>query len=88
MNANQLELAELKRAWIDQAVIDFNSAYSSGERFTAENIHAMTTKAPHPNFYGCLIARLRRTGKIKEVGRVRSNRVERNGAKQSLWETI
>ena len=81
----QLELSALKRAWIDESVFRFHSF--SLNRFTVDDLRQLLKEAPKANWYGCLIASLRCSGKIKEVGRVRSNRAERNGAKISLWET-
>ena len=86
---NQLELSEIKRAWIDDAVDWFlNRRPRDIHQFTVEMLHGYLPPPPHPNWYGCTMAALRDSGKIREVGRVRSNRPERNGAKISLWETL
>lgn len=87
-SAQQLELAELKRAWIDEAEATFDRIKGTLGRFTADRLHAVLTAPPHENWIGCLVARLRNTGKIRECGRVKSTRPERNGAKISVWEVF
>jgi hypothetical protein len=86
----QLELSELKRDWIDDAEKDFfNNRSILPAQFTSEHVLSMSLiSPPHPNWVGCLMARLRNTGRIREVGRVRSSRPERNGAKITLWAIV
>jgi len=84
----QLELADLKRAWIDDAADYIVRHFPAGRELTAETIHKIYRPAPHPNWYGCLLAKLRCMGRVKEVGRVKSLRPERNGAKVTLWQTV
>ena len=81
----QLELATLKRDWIDQSAAAFAARSFSIGTFTADDLRHYIEPPPEPNWIGCLMARLRNEGLIKEVGRVRSTRPERNGAKVSLW---
>jgi hypothetical protein len=89
MTGHQLELSALKRTWIDEsaAVLD-SKLLRRGVQMTAETIRQYVTEPPHPNWIGCLTAALRCKGRIKEVGRVKSNRPERNGAKITLWEAV
>ena len=83
----QLELAGLKRVWIDDAVISFARFYP-GHRFTADELHSTLPTPDHDGWWGCLVAKLRCNGRIREIGRVKSTRPERNGAKITLWETL
>lgn len=83
MSGTQLELSELKRAWIDDVAEKI--AALNGLKFSSDDIHKYAAQPDHPNWFGCLIAKLRCTGKIREIGRVKSARPERNGAKISLW---
>lgn len=88
MTQPMLPLDQLKRAWIDNAVRYFDNFMPKGETFTVELFYPALDAPPHPNHYGALMATLRTTGRIKEVGRVKSTRPERNGAKISLWQVI
>jgi len=86
---HQLELADLKRDWIDGAAdLLSRTLLARGNQITAETIRKYVVAPPHENWFGCLVAKLRCTGKIKEVGRVKSSRPERNGAKITLWEVV
>lgn len=87
--SQQLELCELKRAWIDDAAdLLSRTLLARGNQITAETMRKYVIAPPHDNWFGCLVAKLRCTGKIKEIGRVKSNRPERNGAKITLWEAV
>lgn len=82
---NQLELSEIKRAWIDDSALHFDCFMEQGEKFTADDLHKWLDAPPHDGWWGCLVAKLRCAGKIQEAGRVKSKRPERNGAKVTLW---
>ena len=84
----QLELAQLKRAWIDNALKAFDSRAFCIGTFTADDLRAYIGEPPHPNWTGCFVAALRSRGRIKEVGRVKSTRPKRNGAKIGLYEVV
>lgn len=85
----ELCLNEIKRAWIDDAInLLEHTLLARGNQVTAEDMRLRVTPPPHPNWIGCMVAKLRCSGRIKEVGRVKSNRPERNGAKITLWETV
>ena len=87
MTQTILDLSELKRAWIDDALVAFNARAFSIGTFCADDLHQYLPAPPHKNYFGSLVAKLRRAGRIKEVGRVKSTRPERNGAKVTLWQT-
>lgn len=81
----QLELAALKRDWIEDAAPRVATLLPTLGTFTADDLRGLLPEPPTPNWFGCLIARLRNTGLIQEAGRVKSTRPERNGAKISAW---
>ena len=83
-----LKLDELKRAWIDDAESKFNARAFSLGTFTTDDLRHYIDEPPTPNWIGCLAARLRNCGRIREIGRVKSTRPERNGAKVSLWQVV
>lgn len=82
----QLELSEIKRRWIDDAAKQIRIL--PGLKFSADDLHKYLPAAPHDGYWGCLIAKLRCAGNILEIGRVRSSRPERNGAKIGLYEVV
>jgi hypothetical protein len=84
----QLELDTLKRDWIDDCLERFELHAPRLGSFSTEDLHRLLPVAPHPNWWGCLVAKLRCSGRIREIGRVKSTRPERNGAKITLWQTI
>jgi hypothetical protein len=81
----QLELAALKRDWIDDVSPRIAAMLPALGTFTADDLRGKIPEPPQPNWIGCLMARLRNTGLIQEAGRVRSTRRNRNGAKISAW---
>jgi hypothetical protein len=82
-----LQLDELKRNWIDDAIAKFNAVKWRGA-FTADDLHRYLPPPTHDGWWGCLVAKLRKAGRIREIGRVKSSRPERNGAKITLWQTV
>ena len=85
MSQLQLELAALRRDWIDENAPRIVALLPTLGTFTADDLRGKIPDPPQPNWFGCLIARLRNTGLIQEAGRVKSTRPERNGAKISAW---
>jgi hypothetical protein len=85
---HQLELSEMKRAWIDEALTAFNARAFSIGTFCADELHQYLPPPDHDGWWGCFVAKLRCAGRIKEVGRVKSTRPERNGAKVTLWQVV
>ena len=82
----QLELTDLRRAWIDEAAAWLSNRFDQLGNFTADDLHKiLPAPAPHPNWYGCLVAKLRCSGAIMEVGRRKSARIEANGRKIAVW---
>jgi hypothetical protein len=83
-----LQLDELKRKWIDDAFYFVTRQFPAGCEITSETIRCVLSNPPHKNWHGCLIAKLLKAGRIREIGRVKSSRPERNGAKITIWQTV
>jgi len=81
----ELELATLRRDWIEEAAPRVVTMLPTLGAFTADDLRGRIPDPPAPNWFGCLVARLRNAGLIQEAGRVKSTRPERNGAKISAW---
>ena len=81
----QLELSEMRRDWIDLYAPTVVALLPALGDFTADDLRGKIPDPPHPNWFGSLIARLRKLKLVVEVGRVRSTRSKRNGAKISAW---
>jgi hypothetical protein len=89
MSGQQLDLSELKRVWIDDAAKTLDhTLLARGNEITVEDVRRLVLEPPHTNWYGCLMARLKNSSRIREIGRVRSSRPEANGRKISLWEVV
>ncbi len=79
----------MRRAWIDDALdLLSRTVLARGNEITAETIRKHLKPPPHENWIGCLFAKMKNTGRIREIGRVKSTRPERNKAKITLWEVI
>ena len=89
----QLELTEIKRAWLDQSLEKFTDDNHEGlwllrelGEFTSDDIHVCLPQPPdHPNWYGVLVAKMKNAGLIKCVGYRPSTRKERNGGVVRVW---
>lgn len=83
----QLELSTLRRTWIEEVKENFWKL-GGRKQISSDDIHEFFGAPPHPNHYGSLFAQLQNAGMVREIGRVKSKRVERNCAKISLWEVV
>jgi len=83
----QLELTTLTRPWIEDVKANFWKLANRGQ-ISADDVHEVFGEPPHNSQFGGLFAKLKQAGMIREVGRVRSKRPERNGAKVSLWKIV
>jgi hypothetical protein len=81
----QLEFTEIKRAWLDNALSQFNLMSVHGN-FTADDLHDKLPCPQHPNWWGILVNRLSRKGVIRFVGYTKAARKERNGGVVRIWE--
>lgn len=81
----ELDLAELKRTWIEYAEKHFHVIKHHLGNFTSDDLRDFLPAPDEPNWLGCLVAKLRCLGEIHEVGRVVSSRREANGRKVTVW---
>lgn len=80
----QLELAALKRDWIEDAKRSFKSAVLP-EVWTVDELRFWTRQPDHPNWWGCLAASLKNQGLIERVGYQPSTRPAANGRVVAVW---
>ena len=96
--SNGLDLATLKRQWVEDAKEGFKS--NEGEafwllrqlgEFTVDEFHHLHPLIPKPlnnNWYGVLFAGLSRMNLIHKVGYRPSTRPEANGRVVAVWRVI
>lgn len=83
----QLNLMDCKWCQREQKVV--LDAMRGRVFFTSDDLRAVVTVQPEQvNLFGVLMAKLRCSGVIEEVGRVRSKRREANGRKVSAWKVV
>jgi hypothetical protein len=83
----QLELTALKRDWIESAIPTVKMFFS-GHEFTADDLHPVLDKPEQPNWFGVLIAAMKRRGLIVETGYIVSARPERNKSRILRWKCL
>ena len=82
----QLELASLKRDWLDDVQPQVVLMLPRLGEFTSDDLHALGFPAPaNVNWWGVLLAQLRNRGLIVRVGARPSARPEANGRLVSVW---
>ena len=84
---HQLELSEMRRDWIYDAVRLFPSIGIT-KPFTTDQLHNFFTRPPHDNYWGSLMARLKKQNYIRKIGYKVSDRPSANSRPVSLWEVI
>ena len=83
----QLDL--LKRTWLDDVEPAICRSIPSGDVFTCDRLHQVVPCEPqHVNWWGVLLARMKRKGMIAKLGWVASERIEANGRPVALWRMI
>ena len=82
--AEQLEIATLRRDWIEES-IDQLVHILKPQSFTADALHLLLISPDHDNWFGAMVACMKKRGLIKEIGWKVSKRRERNGARLILW---
>jgi len=88
MNATQeyqLELRELRRPWVDDALPRLATMLPALGEFTSDDLHDRLPKPEHDNWYGVLVAAARNKGLIERVGARPSCRDEANGRWIAVW---
>lgn len=83
----QLELANLKRDWIDDAVTRFMAA-TKLQAFTTDDLHKIIPEPSQRNYWGSLMARLKKEKRIRKIGFRVSERPSANSRPISLWESV
>lgn len=84
----QLELAGLRRDWVEDAV-PVVLAYARGvDSFTTDDLHGLLPAPEHPNWFGVLTAKLANQGLIERIGARPSRRPEANGRLLSVWRFV
>jgi len=87
---HQLELTDLQRSWVDDAlaVIVRAKADMLPQTFTTDDLHAILPKPEHPNWYGVLLAKLRNSGVVEKFGYKPSARPSANGRVVAVWRRV
>ncbi len=87
---HQLELTQLKRSWIEDALLVIVRASSAmlPEVFSTDDIHAILPEPAHPNWYGVLLAKLKNIGVVERFGDRPSKRPQANGRRVAVWRRI
>lgn len=82
---NQLDL--LQRDWCERAepVI---LARMAGRMFTADDLHPILDPPEHWNWFGILMAALKRRGLVGRIGYQPSKRPEANGRPVAVWRIL
>ena len=91
MQARQLELAELKRDWIERTVEVVQGLARAGALpqpdWSSDELHALVAEQPaQVNWWGCLVAKLRNKRLIYRTGSKPSSRPEANGRWVGTWK--
>ena len=82
----QLELATLKRDWIEAVLPEVRGIIASLDEFTSDDLHERSgTKPEHVNWWGVLLAKLKNEGWIERINARPSRRPEANGRLVSVW---
>lgn len=82
---HQLELTDIKRAWIDDCAPRLALILPQLGEFTSDDLHRILPSPEHPNWYGVLLAKLKCAGLVECVGYRPSARKERNGGVLRVW---
>ena len=74
----QLELADLKRDWVEESAARF-PALSLPAVWSADDLHGLLPQPQERNWFGVLLASLKNRALIEKVGYKPSTRPEANG---------
>jgi len=84
----QLELRDLRRPWVDDALPRLATLLPMLGEFTADDLHGKLPEPEHCNWYGVLVAAAKNKGLVEYVGHRKSCRAIANGRKVSVWRAI
>lgn len=79
-----LPLTFIKSDWIGAAGPVVLSSMR-GREFTSDDLHPLLPEPAEPNWFGALMAKLKRSGDIHKTGYRSSARKERNGGLVAVW---
>lgn len=85
MTEHTLELATLKRDWVEESATQLALLLPQLGDFSTDELHPVLPKPDHNNWYGVLMAKLKNEGLIERVNAKPSNRPEANGRLISVW---
>jgi hypothetical protein len=85
-----LQLDLLKRDWCDESEAVITKEIPHDQFFTSDELHVLygVTEPEHCNWWGVLLARMKRKKLIEHHGYVRSARPEANYRPVVLWKMI
>ncbi len=81
---HQLELADLKRDWVEESTTRF-PALALPAVWSTDDLHGLLPRPQEQNWFGVLMAALRNRGLIVKAGYKPSTRPEANGRVIALW---
>jgi hypothetical protein len=86
MTQGVLDLTTVRRSWInDHKPVVMNYARIV-DKFTTDDLHPLFHPEPSvPNWIGCLIRQLARSGSIRSIGYTQSKRPVSNGRAIAVW---
>lgn len=84
---HQLELAELKRDWVQESSASF-AALTLPAVWSADDLHGLLPEPQERNWFGVLMAALKNRGLIEKAGYKPSTRPEANGRVIALWRKL
>ena len=83
-----LKLDDLKRDWIDESVSWFSVHKHKFDELTSDDLHGWLPEPPDKNYWGSLLARLKKQKLIRKVGYKVSERPSANCRPIALWQTV
>ena len=83
-----LQLDTLRRAWVDESVAWFIAHNFQFDELTSDDLHGKLPEPPHANYYGSLLAALKKLGHVRKLGYRVSTRPSANCRPVSLWQTV
>ena len=87
---HQLELTDLRRDWVEDAVAVILRASTATlpDLFTADDLHGILQPPSNKNWFGIALAKLSNTGKVEKAGYQPSKRPEANGRIVAVWRRL
>lgn len=85
LHPHQLELSTLKRSWVESAIPVVMDHIKDELPFVSDSLHGILPEPEENNWFGLLIAQMKRRGLIERTGYMASERPERNGAVIAIW---